>query len=86
MSLPVPGVGNEDGPQWATDLNNCLGILDQHNHSSGSGVQINPGGLNLNSDVTLLSNNLIAIRSLRFTSQGSPLGLGPDLGCKDPPI
>lgn len=81
MSLPVPGVGTEDGPQWATDLNNCMAILDQHNHAAGSGVQINPGGININSDLAMNSNNLTIIRSLRFLPQGSPLALPTDLGC-----
>lgn len=81
MSMPVPIVGVETGPQWATDINSCLTILDAHNHTTGYGVQIPPGGLNINSDLTIQSNNIIALRSTRFTAQGSPLALGTDLGC-----
>lgn len=79
MSLPVPGVGIENGPQYAIDLNNCLAILDQHNHAAGSGVQITPNGLNINSDLTIGSNNLTNIRSSRYQSQTSPLALASDL-------
>lgn len=73
MNLPVPGVGNEDGPQWATDLNNCLAIVDQHNHSPGSGVQITPSGLNINSMLTMNNNDLSQIHGLLMTTQNSDL-------------
>ena len=56
MSLPVPAVGSEAGPQYATDINNCLTIIDTHNHAAGSGVQINPAGLNINAALTFQSN------------------------------
>lgn len=81
MGLPVPGVGLTDGPQWAIDVNDCMSIIDAHDHSNGEGVKITPAGLNISSDLTLNSNNLYLARSLRFDPQGSPLGLPQDLGC-----
>lgn len=82
MNLPVPGVGNEDGPQWATDLNACLALVDAHDHSSGSGVKINPSGLDINSDISIGStNNITNARSLRFTTQASALVGASDLRC-----
>lgn len=81
MNLPVPVVGVDSGPDWANNLNSCLTIIDSHNHSSGSGVQITPAGLNLSSDLSFLSNNATAIRSVRFSAQVSPLALSTDLGC-----
>lgn len=81
MNLVLPGVGQTSGPDYANDLNASLTIIDQHNHSSGSGVQITPAGLNINADLSILNNNLINSRSLRFTAQGSPLALGTDLNC-----
>lgn len=80
MNLPVPVVGDEVGPQWAIDINDCLAILDGHTHSAGSGTQITPSGLNLNSDVTLINNNLITIRSSRYSPQLAPLALAADVG------
>jgi microcystin-dependent protein len=56
MSLVIPGVGSEQGPNYAADINSSLTILDSHDHSSGSGVQINPTGLNINSSLTFQSN------------------------------
>lgn len=81
MGMPVPVVGVESGPAWSIDINACLAILDQHDHTTGNGVAISPSGLNINSDLTMASNNLTALRSVRFTAQGSPLGLAADLGC-----
>lgn len=81
MNLPVPVVGVDPGPQWGTDLNSCLTLIDQHNHSAGSGVQINPSGLNINVDLPMNSNNLVLTRSVRYVPQGAPLALPTDLGC-----
>lgn len=81
MNLPVPQVGVEPGPDYASDINSSLTIIDSHTHASGSGVQITPSGLNINSDLTFQSNDAIALRSSRYTAQGSPLAEGTDLGC-----
>lgn len=81
MKLVVPGVGSEAGPQWANDINSSLTIIDQHNHASGSGVQISPSGLNINADLPININNLTLLRSVRFSPQASPLGTATDLGC-----
>src|SRR5258708_37737728 len=64
MGLPVPAVGTEPGPTYATDVNNCFTFLDQHNHSSGTGVQINPSGININSAFTLNGNMLTNVGSI----------------------
>lgn len=81
MLLPIPGVSLTDGPQWASDLDACLTLVDQHNHSADSGVQITPNGLNINSDLTITNNNLTFVRSLRLSPQGTPLNGVADLGC-----
>lgn len=81
MLLVLPGVALTDGPQWASDVNASLTLIDQHNHSADSGVQITPNGLNINSDLTITNNNLTFVRSLRFTAQGSPINAASDLGC-----
>jgi len=81
MSLILPTVGQEPGPNWALDINSSFSLIDQHNHSSGNGVQINPSGLNLNSDLTFLGNNATNLKSVRFSAQLSPLSSGSDIGC-----
>lgn len=75
MLLPVPVVGVEIGPQWATDLNNCLNLVDIHDHSPGFGVQITPSGIDINSSLSFNNNNAIALKAVQFTPQGSTLPL-----------
>lgn len=83
MLLPVPTVGTDPGPDWANNLNACLTQIDAHNHTSNQGVQIPPGGLNINADLTFQGNNATNLRSTRFTIQGSPLSTSSssDVGC-----
>jgi hypothetical protein len=81
MSLPVPIVGTTPGPDYASDINSCLTLIDQHDHSSGFGVQITPSGLNINADLTMANNDLISVRSIRFQTQASPIAAASDLGC-----
>ena len=81
MNLPIPIVGVTSGPDWAQSINSCLTIIDSHDHSSGNGVQITPGGMDINSDLTFSSNNAIALRTARWTSQNAALALATDLNC-----
>src|ERR1035437_7435053 len=71
MLMPVPGVGVTSGPQWATDIDNCLTIIDFHDHSPGYGVQINRAGININGPLTFNSNSATTLLSAQFVSQMS---------------
>ncbi len=73
MNLPVPIVSVDPGPDYASQVNNSLGLIDSHNHAFGNGVQINPDGLNINADLTINSNNLTNLRAVRFTSQATTI-------------
>lgn len=74
MAMPVPVVGTDPGPQYATDLNTCLSIIDAHDHTAGNGVAITPSGLNINADLTFQTTSSITnIKKVGFTSQGSAL-------------
>lgn len=81
MNLIVPTIGQEAAPTWNEDINTSLSLIDAHDHSVGNGVQITPDGLDINADLTFNSNNALALRSSRYTPQGSPLSLPTDLGC-----
>lgn len=81
MNLVIPGVATEVGPTWALDLNASLDIVDGHNHSAGQGVQIQPNGININSDLAFNSNNATLLRSSRFSPQNAVLNLATDIGC-----
>lgn len=81
MNLPIPAVGIDPGPQWGSDLNSCLTIVDSHDHSSGSGVVITPSGLSINANLPFQNNNAVQMRSVNFTSQSMPINGVADLGC-----
>ena len=81
MSLPLPVVGQEVSPTWASDINAAFSQIDSHNHSQGQGVQIAVSGLNIATDLPLNSNNLIAVRSTRYTPQSVSLSSVYDLSC-----
>lgn len=82
MGLVVPGVSTEPGPEWAQEINADLGVLDQHNHTPGQGVQITPAGININVDLPFNSNNATLLKTANFINQGSTLtGMAPNLGC-----
>jgi hypothetical protein len=68
MLLPIPVVGVDSGPDYATQVNNSLNIIDSHNHSLNSGVQITPSGLNINSDLSIQGHNLTSSNSLNFVN------------------
>lgn len=73
MNLIVPTVGNEPGPDYGTDINSSLGIIDQHTHAAGSGVQITPAGININSALPFGGNFATGIAGLTLTAQsGTP--------------
>lgn len=71
MSLPVPVAGQEGGPQYAADVNGCMTIIDAHTHSPGSGVQITPDGLNINSSLSFGNNFAINMAALTLVPQNS---------------
>lgn len=71
MSLVIPIVGQEPGPQFATDVNSSLTIIDQHNHTPGYGVQIPPQGLNINSALTFNNNFATNLAGLTLIPQNS---------------
>lgn len=81
MNLSLPGVGTEPGPDYASEVNSSLSTIDQHDHTSGNGVQVPSAGVNINTDLPFGGNNATQLRSARFSPQGSPLALGTDLGC-----
>lgn len=69
MSLPVPVVGQEPGPDYAKDVNNSLTLIDAHDHSPGKGVQITPAGMNINSTLTFQGNFATNLAGLTLSAQ-----------------
>lgn len=72
MNLPIPVVGQEPGPDYASDINSSLTILDGHTHTAGSGVPITPDAINVNADLPMNNNSITDAEAITFNAQGSP--------------
>jgi len=71
MSLTIPSVGSQPGPDYASNINNSLTLIDQHDHSQGRGVQITPDGLNINTALNMQDNSLTNVTDVVFSAQTS---------------
>jgi len=71
MNLPEPVVGVDSGPDYATQINNALTIVDGHNHTPGYGVQVPSAGININSNLSLNGNSLTSVGSFKFSTQAT---------------
>lgn len=69
MNLTLPTVSVTLGPQWATELNNALAVVDEHDHSSGKGTQIKTAGLNINADLSFNDFRAFGLLSTKFSEQ-----------------
>ncbi len=74
MSLIVPVPGSQMGPDWANNLNSSLTILDQHSHVGGSGVQITPSAININTTLQMNGFGLNLSGPIVMSTQGSTPG------------
>jgi len=75
MSLIAPTPGSEPGPQYASDQNQSFVIIDGHNHGPGSGVQITPSGLNINTNLNFQNNSPSNVASILFSAAASNANL-----------
>lgn len=71
MGLQIPEIGVETGPAWAQDVNNSLSLIDQHNHTPGSGVQVPSAGLNINTNLSFQGNQLTSLGAGVFSIQSA---------------
>lgn len=67
MGLLLPVIGTATGLQWQSALNANSAVLDSHNHSSGSGAQITPLGLNINSNLSFQNNSITNLFGVQFS-------------------
>lgn len=82
MTLVLPIPSEEPGPGWAQEIFSALYTnVDQHNHSSSQGVQIQPSGINISSDLLFNNNNATTLRSVRLINNSVPLSGASDVGC-----
>lgn len=81
MSLLLPTVSVTLGTTWAEENNDAFTTVDSHDHTSGKGVQVPTGGININADLDFNSYNAIGLRSTRFDAQVSAIAEVTDIGC-----
>jgi len=74
MSLNEPSVGQTEGPTWATEVNENFTTIDQHDHTSGKGVQLTPSALNINSDLEFNGNAATELKRLTIDSSATGSG------------
>lgn len=73
MNLPVPVVGTDPGPDWATNYDACLNAIDSHNHTSGQGVPITPDAININADLPMNGFDLTSADAVTFQARVAAL-------------
>jgi hypothetical protein len=78
MNLTLPTVGpvssgGTAGPDWATNLNTALEVIDSHDHSTGKGKRIPVAGLSINADLDFQNKKLSNLQLVGITSTASSL-------------
>jgi len=73
MFLTLPTVSVTLGPEWATELNAALEVIDEHDHSSGKGTPVIVAGLNIDDDLTFNSNKATTLFSTQYIDTTTPL-------------
>lgn len=73
MGLTLPDVSVTLGPTWASQINSDLTLLDQHNHTSGFGVQIPTAGLNIDGDLGFNNHAISGLSYLKLNPQAATL-------------
>src|SRR5579859_5246417 len=76
MNLVVPTVGVDPGPDYATNINNDLALIDSHTHAAGSGVPITPAAININSNLSFGNYSATNLQATQFTAQTALSTLG----------
>jgi hypothetical protein len=66
MDLDLPDVGVTPGPEWAQKIVDAFERVDEHDHSSSLGVKITPAGMNINTDFSIASYDLVDVRSVKL--------------------
>lgn len=84
MGYPNPVPSSTVGPDYATDIQTALDVIDGHTHSGepGDGKQLGTSSLNINADLSYNAlYNITNLRSVRFANQSSTLAGVGDVGC-----
>lgn len=86
MSLQLPIVGVDSGLVWENAINTDILILDGHNHSPGSGTQISPSGLSINTALPFLGNFATGVGGVSLVTQTADPAANLSLYSKSPEL
>jgi hypothetical protein len=73
LGLSTSTVGSDTGADASTREQTNINLLDLHDHTTGKGVKVPTGGLNINADLTFANNSATNLKSSQFSSQVSNL-------------
>lgn len=73
MGMPVPVVGVDPSPTWASLLVTDLGIIDSHDHTTGNGAPLTTSSITVNANFPFAGNSITGLKALIFTSQTVPI-------------
>lgn len=71
MNLTKPTVSVDSGPGYATTYNSNMDLLDAHDHTTGKGVKLPSGALNIQSDLSLNGYGITTASDFTLQAQGS---------------
>lgn len=80
MLLQLPVIGTTLDPTWSQEFLNDLNIIDGHNHTIGSGIQLASASLAIVTNFNFNSHAAISVGSLQFNVKGVPLTSTIDIG------
>jgi len=72
MNLTLPDVSVTPGPTWASQINSDLTLIDQHNHTNGSGAPIPAAALDINDTLDFGNNAASGVRRIGLNPQAAP--------------
>jgi len=67
MSIVLPALGGDSG-DWDTYLNEALGVIDEHDHTSGAGLAITTAALDIDDDLSIGGHGLTGVGQVAFTA------------------
>jgi hypothetical protein len=73
MNLTLPTVSVTLGPEWATEVNAAIEVIDEHDHSSGKGKQVPTSGLNINANLDFQENAAFNLLKVSLISNDTTL-------------
>lgn len=83
LGLSTSTVGSDTGADASTREQTNINLLDLHDHTSGKGVKVPTGGININADLTFAGNSATSLKSIKYTSQVSDVAVANTLFVKN---